>query len=989
MAGEQDSAGKNAKKKKSSKQLRESGDSRKNSGKRDKKRRRDDDEADPDPDDVRQSTSERIRFSSKEAVTVRGKSAQDDDEDLWRNSDFLNSEHVLEEFGEVDEDIILPPVASPPPLEEPTVTSGKPEVWIRLRPCPRVQDNLFDVTNDGKGLQMLPNFDDQFDARGRRRQSYREEREKQGNVFQCDGVLRNTSQEDTYQMIAHDLVGKAMEGISGLIVSVGPEISGKYFTLFGSISKFQYRGIIPRCLERIFQICATKANEMRYLIRMAIVEIRYDKIRDLLTLGSYDGNPFNRDAPHGMIFQKIGAAEHGFGLLIRALTCQKEIPRETYAKPHTVVFIDIYGESYKDGMPESNPRIVKSRITFAKTAPIPERDEIFPPGRSPSNSMDVYGCMTRRVPTSKGASRSTSDGCCGSTCNKTACTKRKTGPIAEAIRIRQDIGFLEQMCSRACQYQKLNRYYERLAKLGINVAAPPRSLHYRLSKLTYCLKDIVSGNSEIRIILHIRPEKQYKHATLEAMRFAEKVKCVPYGFPPDLPRDDQERQSFQNANLVLSDDFTLQDLLNKLPPEISDLYIQVQPGTFKNMRDQAIALFDSRVHAVEDAGQSSLQELFEKFKSLWTYAMEAGILPSIFPGSQNIEPTEAADESQRKRPSTSALDKKREGIPAQDIALAAPKSSKEVEDLPPTPSRRKSKAGKSKTNAKDKEDKKKQKTGKSKSKGRGDGLSARTSTTDMEADDRIDESEMPEMPPPTAVDAVLEQSVPDQIHTADLPLLGTTVGDILGPRGDTVLESGEVPTKEEAWQEFLHTSKGMELFEDLSKKSRALHDVAVEQSDTTKQTSYIFSRLNNLQKELNLIQQERFLKGDEYDSKGNIIIAPREKQIIQDIKILEQTRDDLAGKLTGIRDRVHTEKTTLDLAKLDAEIAFQNFALDNYAVAYGGLDGVDTMIEKGVKRTEDEDAERIRKFEDIKRVAKKQARLFLRALAKKPSWVPY
>jgi hypothetical protein len=512
--------------------------------------------------------------------------------------------------------------------------------------------------------------------------------------------------------------------------------------------------------------------------------------------------------------------------------------------------------------------------------------------------------------------------------------------------------------------------------------------------LTYCLKDIVSGNSEIRIILHIRPEKQYKHATLEAMRFAEKVKCVPYGFPPDLPRDDQERQSVQNANLVLSDEFTLQDLLNKLPPEISDLYIQVQPGTFKNIRDQAIALFDSRVHAVEDTGQPSLQELFEKFKSLWTYAMEAGILPSVFPTSSKPEPTESVDEMQRKRPSTTALEKK-QSITAQEVGssvsanIPIPKPSKEMEDLPPTPSRRKAKAGKSKSKTRAKEGKKKEKKGKSKSKGRGDTLSARTSATEMEVDDRIDESEMPEMPPPTAVDAVLEQSVPDQIHTTDLPLLGTTVGEILGPSGDTGLESGEVPTKEEAWQEFLHTSKGMELFEDLSKKNRALHEVALEQSDTTKQTSYIFSRLNNLQKELNLIQQDRFLKGDEYDSKGNIVIAPREKQIIQDIKILEQTRDELAVKLTGIKDRLHTEKNTLDLAKLDTEIAFQNFALDNYAVAYGGLDGVDTMVEKGAKQNQDEDTERIKKFEDIKKVAKKQARLFLRALAKKPSWVPY
>ena len=39
--------------------------------------------------------------------------------------------------------------------------------------------------------------------------------------------------------------------------------------------------------------------------------------------------------------------------------------------------------------------------------------------------------------------------------------------------------------------------------------------------------------------------------------------------------------------------------------------------------------------------------------------------------------------------------------------------------------------------------------------------------------------------------------------------------------------------------------------------------------------------------------------------------------------------------------------------------------------------------------TAEDDEERIRKYQVIKRVAKKQARLFLKALVRKPLWVPY
>jgi len=55
-------------------------------------------------------------------------------------------------------------------------------------------------------------------------------------TYTPDGILKDTEQEIAYENIASQLVTKAMNGVSGMIVALGPEQSGKFYTLFGSSS---------------------------------------------------------------------------------------------------------------------------------------------------------------------------------------------------------------------------------------------------------------------------------------------------------------------------------------------------------------------------------------------------------------------------------------------------------------------------------------------------------------------------------------------------------------------------------------------------------------------------------------------------------------------------------------------------------------------------------------------------------------------------------
>jgi hypothetical protein len=52
--------------------------------------------------------------------------------------------------------------------------------------------------------------------------------------FGTDGILKDAPQPEAYESFILDLVQKAMDGVCGAVVCVGPEASGKSYSLFGS-----------------------------------------------------------------------------------------------------------------------------------------------------------------------------------------------------------------------------------------------------------------------------------------------------------------------------------------------------------------------------------------------------------------------------------------------------------------------------------------------------------------------------------------------------------------------------------------------------------------------------------------------------------------------------------------------------------------------------------------------------------------------------------
>lgn len=101
-------------------------------------------------------------------------------------------------------------------------------------------------------------------------------------VFTFDAVYDwQSSQQDLYEETVRPLVSSVLDGFNGTIFAYGQTGTGKTYTMEGSKSEHDKRGVIPRSFEHIFNHIGRSEN-MQYLVRASYLEIYQEEIRDLL-----------------------------------------------------------------------------------------------------------------------------------------------------------------------------------------------------------------------------------------------------------------------------------------------------------------------------------------------------------------------------------------------------------------------------------------------------------------------------------------------------------------------------------------------------------------------------------------------------------------------------------------------------------------------------------------------------------------------------------
>ncbi|KAK2466900.1 hypothetical protein APHAL10511_001158 [Amanita phalloides] len=106
--------------------------------------------------------------------------------------------------------------------------------------------------------------------------------EKDGFTF--DRVFpMGTKQQEVFDYGVKDIVKDVLDGYNGTVFAYGQTGSGKTFTMMGAdIDSDEFKGIIPRITEQIFQSIVESDPHLEYLVKVSYMEIYLERIRDLL-----------------------------------------------------------------------------------------------------------------------------------------------------------------------------------------------------------------------------------------------------------------------------------------------------------------------------------------------------------------------------------------------------------------------------------------------------------------------------------------------------------------------------------------------------------------------------------------------------------------------------------------------------------------------------------------------------------------------------------
>ena len=149
-----------------------------------------------------------------------------------------------------------------------------------------------------------------------------EEGKIQDHDFTFDSVCDiNTNQETIYNIVGKPIVESVLNGFNGTVLAYGQTSSGKTYTMQGNIDDPLSQGIIPRMVKYIFEKIESSPEEMEFTVKVSMVEIYMEKIKDLFS-PSKCNLKVQDDKVKGIIIE--GAKEHYVNSLEEVFELMKE-----------------------------------------------------------------------------------------------------------------------------------------------------------------------------------------------------------------------------------------------------------------------------------------------------------------------------------------------------------------------------------------------------------------------------------------------------------------------------------------------------------------------------------------------------------------------------------------------------------------------------------------------------------------------------------------
>lgn len=286
-------------------------------------------------------------------------------------------------------------------------------------------------------------------------------------VFTFDAVYDwHSSQQDIYEETVRPLVSSVLDGFNGTIFAYGQTGTGKTYTMEGSKSNVDRRGIIPRSFEHIFNHIGRSEN-MQYLVRASYLEIYQEEIRDLLHIDQSLRFELKEKPESGVFVKDLSTVVCKSAQEIQQLMNRGNLNRtigatnmnEHSSRSHAIFLITIEMGSLENG--ENSGGIRVGRLNLVDLA---------------------------------GSERQSKTGSCGDR-------------LKEASKINLSLSALGNVISAL-------------------VDGKTSHVPYRDSKLTRLLQDSLGGNSKTIMVANIGPASYNYDETLTTLRYANRAKNI-------------------------------------------------------------------------------------------------------------------------------------------------------------------------------------------------------------------------------------------------------------------------------------------------------------------------------------------------------------------------------------------------------------------------------------------------------------------------------
>lgn len=298
--------------------------------------------------------------------------------------------------------------------------------------------------------------------------------------FTFDKVFMPDSlQEDVFVEISQ-LVQSALDGYKVCIFAYGQTGSGKTYTMMGRPGHVDEKGLIPRCLEQIFQTKQSLQSQgWKYELQVSMLEIYNESIRDLLpsNRSSTDSTRTeNGNAKQYAIKHDASGNTHVSDLTVVDVRSTREV---SYLLNHAA-------HSRSVGKTQMNEHSSRSHFVFTLRIS----------GVNESTEQQVQGILN--LIDLAGSERLSKSGSTG---------------------------------DRLKETQAINKSLSSLSDVIFALAKKEEHVPFRNSKLTYLLQPCLGGDSKTLMFVNLSPDPSSAGESLCSLRFAARVNACEIGVP--------------------------------------------------------------------------------------------------------------------------------------------------------------------------------------------------------------------------------------------------------------------------------------------------------------------------------------------------------------------------------------------------------------------------------------------------------------------------